>query len=219
MKRLADLVVCVVLAASTQAFSFSFSEEEAKTQAEQDARSERAYQKLSVGCRDGLKNKKIMVVIGQRFSNGIQADQTKYSPIFDAINQRLRFLGLKTYTQAEIRKQIAQAEIDAYMRNDPDAAMAASKRLGASFILRGLISTQTGVNPTLGINEVAVQMGFTLTASSGKTISQAGAKSESYAGTDTLAMALTLVNEQADEVVADLYYDYCTQAEAGTRKK
>jgi hypothetical protein len=217
MKRLADLLVCVVLFASTPAFSFSFSEEEAKTQAEQNAKAERVYQKLSVGCREGLKNKKIMVVIGQRFSDGIRADQTKYAPIFDAINQRLRFLGLKTYTQAEIRKQIAQAEIDAYMRNDPDAAMSASKRLGASFILRGLISTQTGVNPVLGINEVAVHMGFTLTSAAGKTISQTGAKSESYSGTDTLAMALTLVNEQAEQVVADLYYDYCTQAETGAR--
>ena len=97
--------------------------------------------------------------------------------------------------------------------------MAASKRLGASFILRGLISTQAGVNPTLGINEVAVNMGFTLTAASGKTISQASAKSESYAGGDVLGMALTLVNEQADEVVADLYHDYCTRAETGTKKK
>ncbi|MCZ7653744.1 MAG: hypothetical protein M5R42_04840 [Rhodocyclaceae bacterium] len=35
---------------------------------------------------------------------------------------------------------------------------------------------------------------------------------ESYSGTDTLGMALTLVNEQADEVVAKLYNDYCRNA-------
>ena len=34
----------------------------------------------------------------------------------------------------------------------------------------------------------------------------------SYAGTDVSQMALTLVNEQADEVVAKLYGDYCRNA-------
>ena len=36
-------------------------------------------------------------------------------------------LGLRTYTPEEIRSQIAQAEIDAYFRNDPDAALSASR--------------------------------------------------------------------------------------------
>ena len=218
MRSWSTLALCLALGATTSAFSFSFSEEEAKSQAEQQSKAERAYGKLSIPCRQSLKDKKIMVVIGQRLAHGFSTDQTQYAPIFGAINQRLRFLGLKTYTQAEIRKQVAQAEIDAYMRNDPEAAMAASKRLGASFILRGLISTHAGVNPTLGINEVAVRMAFTLTSASGKTISQTGAKSESYAGTDVLGMALTLVNEQAEEVVADLYHDYCTRAGSGGKE-
>ena len=55
-------------------------------------------------------------------------------------------------------------------------------------------------------------MGFTLVSSGGKTISSVAAKADSYSGTDTLGMALTLVNEQADEVVAQLYNDYCRLA-------
>jgi hypothetical protein len=57
--------------------------------------------------------------------------QSSYGPHFNAINKRLRALGLNTYTQEEIRAQIAQAETDAYFRNDPDAALNASKKLGA----------------------------------------------------------------------------------------
>ena len=62
----------------------------------------------------------------------IAAQQQNYGQHFDAINRRLRYLGLRTFTPEEIRRQIAQAEIDAYFRNDPNAAISASKRLGAS---------------------------------------------------------------------------------------
>ena len=61
-----------------------------------------------------------MVVIGEMRSNGvIYAQQQNYGPHFQAINTRLRGLGLRSYTPEEIRRQIAQAEIDAYFRNDP----------------------------------------------------------------------------------------------------
>ena len=77
----------------------------------------------------------------------IYAQQQNYGPHFQAINSRLRGLGLRTYTPEEIRQQIAQAEIDAYFRNDPDAALAAAKKLGASFVLRGLISSHAQPQP------------------------------------------------------------------------
>ena len=62
------------------------------------------------------------------------------------------------------------------------------------------------------VNQVSVTMDFALTASNGKQISTAQAQSASYAGSDVARMALTLVNEQADEVVARLYADYCRNA-------
>jgi hypothetical protein len=43
-------------------------------------------------------------------------------------------------------------------------------------------------------------------------ISDTDATSSSYAGADVERMALTLVNEKADEVVAKLYADYCRNA-------
>jgi len=195
---------------------FKFSQPDETDKAEERARQERQdriVEQLSTPCRANLKDKKIMVVIGELQSNGIiAAQQQNYGLHFQAINNRLRALGLRTYTPDEIRRQIAQAEIDAYFRNDPDAALSASKRLGASFVLKGLISSQAGRNPIIAVNQVFVNMGFTLSGTNGHLISDVQANSSSYSGADVRRMALTLVNEQADEVVAKLYADYCRNA-------
>ena len=216
-------IVALALAfAATQALAqgFSFSTPDDEERMEREAKEGRIAAQLSTPCRDDLRNKKIMVVIGERQSNGyVSAEQRNYGPHYEAINGRLRALGLRTYTPEEIRRQIAQAEIDAMMRNDPDAALSASKRLGASFVLRGLISAQASQNRVIAVNQVSVDMAFTLTGSDGRPISTADARSASYAGADVARMALTLVNEQADEVVARLYSDYCTKAGLGTARK
>jgi acid stress-induced BolA-like protein IbaG/YrbA len=207
------LLLTVVAAGLALAQGFRFSTPDDSAAREAAARDERIAQDLSVPCRADIKNKKIMVVIGERQSNGyIEAHQQNYGAHYQAINKRLQALGLRTYTPEEIRRQIAQAEIDAYFRNDPDAALAASRRLGASFVLRGLISSQAMRNPMMAVNQVSVNMGFTLTGSNGRVISDTDATSSSYAGADVERMALTLVNEKADEVVARLYADYCRNA-------
>jgi acid stress-induced BolA-like protein IbaG/YrbA len=207
------LLLTVVAAGLALAQGFRFSTPDDSAAREAAARDERIAQDLSVPCRADIKNKKIMVVIGERQSNGyIEAHQQNYGAHYQAINKRLQALGLRTYTPEEIRRQIAQAEIDAYFRNDPDAALAASRRLGASFVLRGLISSTAMPNPMMAVNQVSVNMGFTLTGSNGRVISDTDATSSSYAGADVEGMALTLVNEKADEVVAKLYADYCRNA-------
>jgi hypothetical protein len=209
------LVIALLLSlpALAQRQGFSFSQPDDSDKVEREARDARIADALSTPCRSDLRNKKIMVVIGETRANGVvTADQKNYGPHYRAINDRLRALGLTTYTPEEIRRQIAQAEIDAQFRNDPDAALSASKRLGASFVLRGLITSQATRNPMMKVNQVSVSMGFTLTGSNGKLISTADAQSASYAGSDVSKMALTLVNEQADEVVAKLYSDYCRNA-------
>ena len=213
---LSRVLIAVVLAAMVgpaAAQGFKFSQPDDADRAETEARQAKIADQLSTPCKAALKDRKIMVLIGQRQSNGfIVAQQQNYGPHFQAINTRLRALGLKTYTSEEIRRQIAQAEIDAYFRNDPDAALNASKKYGASFILRGLISSQASMNPIIPVNQVVVDMDFTLTGGDGRVISDTHANSGSYAGADVQRMALTLVNEQADEVVAKLYSDYCRNA-------
>jgi hypothetical protein len=222
-----SLVLSLMLAlaaapAGAQGFKFSQQDEadKAADKAAADARQQRIDIDLATPCRADLKGKKIMVVIGEVQSNGmIAAQQQNYGPHFQAINMRLRSLGMRTFTPEEIRAQIAQAEIDAYFRNDPDAALAASKKLGASFVLKGLITTQAVRNAMMPVNQVSVSMNFTLTGSNGRIISTADANNSSYAGADVSKMALTLVNENADEVVARLYSDYCQKAGLTTGAK
>jgi len=203
-------------AAQQQGFSFSREKERAEQEqaAQEAARQGRIAANLSTPCREAIRNKKIMLIIGEQQSNGVVlAQQQNYGPHYQVINVRLRNLGLQTFTPEEIRKQIAQAEIDAYFKNDPDAALSASRRLGASFVLRGLITSQATVNPILRVNQVSVGMGFSLASSNGKSVADASAAAASYAGPDVRAMALTLLNEQADEVVSKLYSDYCRNAD------
>lgn len=207
------LLLAVVSAGPVSGQGFKFSQPDDSAKMEEAARQDRIAYELSTPCRADLKGKKIMVIIGEEQGNGyINALQQNYGRHFQAINVRLRSLGLRTFTPEEIRAQIAQAEIDAYFKNNPDAALSAAKRLGASFILRGLISSQASRNPMIRVNQVEVSMGFTLTGSNGRIVSDVAANSSSYAGANVAQMALTLVNEQADEVVAKLYGDYCRNA-------
>ena len=195
--------------AGAQGFKFSNEDNTAaKEQAEHNAR---VGALLSTPCRDKIKSRKILVLIGEEKNGVVQAKQDAFSPHFEAVNQRLRGLGLRTYSADEIKRQVAQAEIDAYFKNNPDAALSASKRLAANYTLRGLISSTATVNPVLKINQVAVGMQFVLIGANGKKISETQARAQSYAGADTAGMALALINEQAEEAVARLYSDYCQQ--------
>jgi hypothetical protein len=220
-RALSTLLLLGLLASGPAgAQGFKFSQPDESDRLEQEARQSQIAEQLSTPCRAGIKDKKIMVVIGVRQSNGyIAAQQQNYGPHFQSINARLRALGLKTYTPEEIRRQIAQAEIDAYFKNDPDAMLNASKRLGASFVLRGLISSEATRNPMMAVNQVTVNMKFTLYGSDGRLISDTEASSGSYAGANIEHMALTLVNEKADEVVPALYADYCRKAGPAAARK
>jgi hypothetical protein len=212
------LTLLVSGAAPAQQQGFKFNQPDDADRQQQQAKEDRIRAQLSTPCKAAIKDRKIMVLIGERQSNGyIAAEQQNYGPHFNAINTRLRVLGLRTYTPEEIRRQIAQAEIDAYLKNDQEAMLSAAKRLGASFVLRGLISSQATRNPMMNVNQVSVSMQFTLSGN-GRIISETEAHSASYAGADVARMALTLVNEQADEVVATLYEDYCRKTAVPAKK-
>jgi hypothetical protein len=220
MSMKTGLALVVALAAfwnagASHAQGFKFSQEDNTAKAKEEARQQAIAERLSTPCMEQLKDKKIMLIIGeQQIGGGILANQDNYGPHFQVINQRLRALGLKTYTPEEIKKQIAQAEIDAYFKGNPDAALSASRRLGANFVLRGLITAQAGVNPVIRVNEVTVNLGFSLADNTGRMISDATAQGGSFSGSDIRSAAARLINEQADEVVATLYSDYCTKGVA-----
>jgi NAD(P)H-hydrate repair Nnr-like enzyme with NAD(P)H-hydrate dehydratase domain len=167
---------------------------------------------LATPCLDRIRNQKIMVVLGEDRNGVIVAGEALYNPHLEAINQRLKAVGLQTYAPGEIRRQIAQAEMEALLRNDVRAARAAAQRLAARYILRGLVTTRASRNAVVNVNQVSVNMNFVLTGADGALISQVSEKNESFAGRDVAGMALTLINERADELVAQLYSDYCQGA-------
>ena len=211
--RLLSALLMLFIAASAHAFRFS--DEEAKAKAEADAGKVAAIE-ISPACRKRLGGERVLLLIAERGNSGINAEQSRYSLHFNGIERRLRGYGMRTYSQAEIRKMIAQAEIDAHFRNDPDAALAAAKKLGATLTLSGMISSQRGINPVLGINEVAINMGFSLLAGK-RSLAEVDARADAYSGTDTVGMALKLIDEQADAVVNRLVGGYC--AARGDAKK
>ena len=202
---------------TAQAQGFKFSDPDSSEKADKDAQDKRNSQvqdMLAAPCLNRIKNQKIMVVIAENKDGFISANQAVYNTHVSAINDRLQGLGLRTFTPAQIRAQVAQAEINAFFKNDPDAAISASRRLAAQYILRGVITSSTHRNAIINVNQVSIGMKFTLTGANGRMISQASASNESYAGHDVSGMALTLVEESAKEVVAKLYSDHCKAAGA-----
>ncbi len=207
---LSFILALVLVSFGTIVHAFKFSDDEAAAKAEAAASAPRAAGTIPAACKERLKMERVLVLVAERGNNGINADQGRYGLHFQGIDRRLRSQGMRTFSPDEIKKQVAQAEIDAHFRNDPDAALAAAKKLGASLSLRGVISSRQAVNPVLKINEVYVNIGFALIGANGRIISEASAAADSYAGGDTLGMALTLLNEQADGVVGRLLRGYCT---------
>ncbi len=211
----AILLACWSIAVSAQAQGFKFSNPPPGAAAEAAAAEQRqaaVATQLATPCRDRIKNRKIMVLIGEEENGYVTAKQGNFGRHVEAINTRLQRLGLKTYSAEQIRKQVAQEEIDAYFKNDPDRALSASRRMAAQYVLRGVIASQAVRNAVVNVNQVSVNMDFTLSDAAGRPVSRAAASNASYAGADVSGMALTLIEERADEVVARLYSDYCRNA-------
>ncbi len=205
------IALAIGLSIPLMAHAFSFAEEEAKDKAAAAPRPGSGGPAVSAVCKERLQKEKVMVLVAERGNNGFNADQGRYGMHFQGIDRRLQKYGMRTMSQEDIRKQVAQAEIDAHFRNDPDAALQAAQKHGASMTLRGVISSRRGVNRMLGIDEVYINMGFTLVGANGRYISEASASSDSYSGSDTVSMAATLINEQADGVVRRLVNGYCAE--------
>jgi len=207
-------LACVATTAlAQQGFKFSnpSPDEQAAAAAKADKQQHVDWQ-LSTPCRDRIKNRKIVVLVGEEVNGRVATAQGQCGRHVDAINARLQSLGLKTYSAEQIRKQVAQEEVDAYFKNDPDRALSASRRLAAQYVLKGVIATKAFRNEMVNVNQVHVAMDFTLTDAAGRPVSNARASNASYAGADVSGMALTLIEERADEVVAQLYSDYCKNA-------
>jgi hypothetical protein len=214
MRTPAIVLVSCLLAAAAQGQGFKFSTPPASSDAAAGTQREAVIAtQLATPCKDRIRNRKIMVLIAEEKNGLLAAGQGAYGRHVEAVNARLRAVGLKTYSAEQIRRQVAQEEIDAYFKNDPDRALSAARRLAAEYVLRGVIASSAVRNAMVNVNQVDVSMQFTLAdAATGKPVATAAASNASYAGSDTSGMALTLIEERADEVVARLYGEYCRNA-------
>lgn len=211
MKRIAGFIAFLVIASlPLSARAFSFSEEETKDRQEAQAKANYIMDNLSAPCKQALRGKTIAVLIAERSGGAIRV--AGHGTLQQALNGQLAALGLNTVPQSVITARIAAAEMTAVLNNDPDAALAASKRLGANFFLKGVISSRAGENKMVRVNEVAVTIALTLTDGRGRTISSRKIHAESWAGQDVLGVAESIVEENGPVVVAEMYNDYCSRA-------
>lgn len=210
MKRLVVTLVALV-AMTGSAHAFSFSEEAQKESSAKQAGAARVAAQLSEPCKASIKGKKIALIIAEKHQGLMSVNASNQGELFQLLNGKLRAIGLSTITQQEITAGIARAEAEAILNNDPDAAMNASKRLGAGFFLKGIISARSGANKMVRANDVSVDVMLTLTDGSGRLISQARASGQSWAGSDVVGAAMSVLDDQADGLVAKLYSDFCAR--------
>jgi len=204
-------ILTILLALPSTASAFSFSEEAGKDAAQARAKAANTQALLSEPCKARIKGQKIAILIAERHQGINNVNASNQGELFELLNAKLRAVGLATITQQEINARIARAEAEAILNNDPDAAMAASRKLGASFFLKGIISARSGANKMVRANDVAVSVNLTLSDGSGRVISQARAQGQSWAGSDVVGAALSVLEDEADALVARLYSDFCSR--------
>ena len=207
----AAFALAAVLTAPALGHCFSFSEEGQKESSARQAGAARNRALLSEPCKARIKGQKIALVIAERHQGINNINASNQGELFELLNGKLRAVGLSTITQQEINARVARAEAEAILNNDPDAAIAASKKLGTAFILKGLISARSGANKMVRANEVAVTISLTLSDSAGRVISQVRASGQSWAGSDVIGAAMSVLEDEADSLVARLYSDFCSR--------
>ncbi len=211
--------VLLMLSGTPQAGAFSFSEAERQAEQENARKAQQVVELLSTECRRSLRESKVCVMIGERTGGSLRTYHGSQGLLVDELNAKLGQLGLRTFSAAQIRNQIAQAEARAILNNDPDAALAASSRLGARFFIKGVISSRANhamsVNvkgAQMQVNAVTVDITLALTDNRGRTLSSVASRAESWAGADTVSVALDLLRDEASLLVARLYHDFCARA-------
>ena len=209
--NIAALFLAFVLALPATVWGFSFTEENQKDSSARQAKSSTARAQLSEPCRAKIKGQRIALMNAERHQGITSVNASNQGDLFHLLNSRLQGVGLSTITQGEINARVARAEAEAILNNDPDAALAASKKLGASFFLKGIISARSGSNKMVRANEVTVDINLTLSDGSGRVISQVRATGQSWAGSDVIGAAMSVLEDEADSLVAKLYSDFCAR--------
>ncbi|MBN2644022.1 MAG: hypothetical protein JXR59_00940 [Desulfuromonadaceae bacterium] len=208
------LLLCVFTPAAVQAFSFSDYEQRQQRE-EQDvveARRQRLADLRSAPCSARLKNQTIAFVLYEDHNGTFFLRSGRENgAVASVINSKLSQLGLKTLTQKEIEGRIADAEAQAFLANDMDAAASAAQRLRARFMLKGQVITQRQLNPVVGIDEVSVTLVLTLLDDTGRTLSHVRVAETAFSDSRVEEALLKLVEVQGEQAIIELYHAFCRQ--------
>jgi len=211
------LLCCASLGLGTWAVGTQagFFDEHERAEAEQEWARESAKQGyvqelLNAPCNSAAKRRSVALVLYEDTPGGRRkVADPGFSPLFSEIVGHLNALGIKTYSQEQIRARIAQAELEAVASGDIDAAISASRRLGAGYVLRGQIAARAGTNRVVGIEEVFVNVSLSLSNSAGKLLVTTGARGDSWAGQDVVGAALEIVRRDSDRLAAEINNAIC----------
>jgi hypothetical protein len=205
--QLSILTLLAILFPAHPSLSFSFSEYEREDASTTDSGAKVFLADLR--CPQSLKRSRIATMIGEDHRDDRTGRDGFYGSLVDDLNHGFRQLGLKTYTSAEINAQVARAEQEAFLNNDPDAAISAADRLSADFMLKGIISTRARVNRVVNVEEVFVTINLALYNRSGRQISSARASETAFSDADVTATIQKLVKNQSSDITYQLFRDYC----------
>ncbi len=169
-------------------------------------------------CPASMQKAKIAVMIGQEFQDGRRrifyntgqkTGLAAYKQILNEFNAGFSRLGLTTATAEEINEQIAQEEQEAFLNNDLDAALSASSRLGAKYMIQGNISTTLNTNRMVDVDEIFITVSLFLVDRKGKRLSTATVSDSSYTDANIAESVGLLITEKADSIVATLFSPIC----------
>lgn len=210
------LTLLLVSLFSFSCHGFSFSDYEAQEQAQQYGSQQQGRSEidelLQQPCVKKLRNQTAAFVLMQEH-HGVysMSNSVQDSAIYACINGLLQRLGLNAMTPQQIRERIADAEQQAFLANDMDAAASAASRLGARFLIKAQVITSTRKNPVVGIDEISVTLIFALSDANGKTLARTQVAETVFSDVNVHATLLKLVEQQGEAAVAGLYQEFCRQ--------
>jgi hypothetical protein len=79
----------------------------------------------------------------------------------------------------------------------------------ADYYLSGSVTTESGMNRMLRLNEVSLTAALYLSSANGSSVAEVVTREDSFAGDDTSSVLVDLMRRQADAAAAKLYTDFC----------
>lgn len=174
------------------------------------AKVENVEQNITDDCKQRMANEKVLLLVAERYTNGVNATQSRYEAHSTEIGRRFQQSGMPVLNREDLKKKLFQPEIDTHFVVDPSKAQQLAPTHDATLTLRGLITSRRAFSPARKTTETYVSVNLALVDANGYYISDAVLNSESFQGADTLGMSLNLIKQRGDDAVLKILSGYCT---------